>query len=246
MTARASAVLGVDVGTSSTKGVLVALDGTILRTAVREHSVARPAPGQVEMDAEVWWDEFVSIAQELTAVQDAEVTAVGVSGMGPCVVLTDEEGTPVRPAILYGVDSRAEEQIRRLTHVLGQEAIVAHCGAVLTSQSAGPKISWVAEHEPETYSRARRLFMPASYLAFRLTGQYVMDHVSASQTAPLYCLRDQEWHSPELRTAPPASSGPSTSPPASSSRSCAGRERPQGPSAPASPRRCRACPPGSR
>ncbi|MGO1285514.1 MAG: FGGY-family carbohydrate kinase [Brachybacterium sp.] len=196
MTARASAVLGVDVGTSSTKGVLVALDGTILRTAVREHSVARPAPGQVEMDAEVWWDEFVSIAQELTAAQDAEVTAVGVSGMGPCVVLTDEEGTPVRPAILYGVDSRAEEQIRRLTHVLGQEAIVAHCGAVLTSQSAGPKISWVAEHEPETYSRARRLFMPASYLAFRLTGQYVMDHVSASQTAPLYCLRDQEWHSP--------------------------------------------------
>ena len=176
--------------------MLVALDGTILRTAVREHSVARPAPGQVEMDAEVWWDEFVSIAQELTAAQDAEVTAVGVSGMGPCVVLTDEEGTPVRPAILYGVDSRAEEQIRRLTHVLGQEAIVAHCGAVLTSQSAGPKISWVAEHEPETYSRARRLFMPASYLAFRLTGQYVMDHVSASQTAPLYCLRDQEWHSP--------------------------------------------------
>ena len=197
MTARASAVLGVDVGTSSTKGVLVALDGTILRTAVREHSVQRPAAGQVEMDAAVWWDEFVSIARELTSAQDAEVTAIGVSGMGPCVVLADEHGAPVRPAILYGVDTRAEEQIRRLTHVLGQEEIVAHCGAVLTSQSAGPKISWIAEHEPETYSRARRLFMPASYLAFRLTGEYVMDHVSASQTSPLYCLRDRDWHSPD-------------------------------------------------
>ncbi|HJG90186.1 MAG TPA: sugar kinase, partial [Brachybacterium massiliense] len=196
MTARTSTVLGVDVGTSSTKGVLVALDGTILRSAVREHAVQRPAPGQVEMDAEVWWDEFVSIARELTAPADAEVTAIGVSGMGPCVVLTDEHGTPVRSAILYGVDTRAEEQIRRLTHVLGQEEIVAHCGAVLTSQSAGPKIAWVAEHEPEVYARARRLFMPASYLAHRLTGEYVMDHVSASQTAPLYCLREQRWHSP--------------------------------------------------
>lgn len=195
---RASAVLGIDVGTSSTKGVLVALDGTILRTEVREHEVHRPAAGQVEMDAETWWDEFVSIARELTAAARAAkltVSAIGLSGMGPCVVLTDEQGIPVRPAILYGVDTRAEQQIRELTHVLGQEEIVAHCGVVLTAQSAGPKITWVAEHEPELYARARRLFMPASYLAFRLTGQYVMDHVSASQTAPLYCLRQQEWHS---------------------------------------------------
>lgn len=205
--ARAHAVLGVDVGTSSTKGVLVALDGTILRTAVREHTVRRPAPGQVEMDAETWWDEFISIAQELTVAAEAAdvaISAIGLSGMGPCVVLTDEHGAPVRPAILYGVDTRAEEQIRDLTHVLGQEEIVAHCGAVLTSQSAGPKIAWVAAHEPELYARARRVFMPASYLAFRLTGQYVMDHVSASQTAPLYCLRQQEWHT---SASTPAGSG---------------------------------------
>ncbi|MDN6330537.1 MAG: sugar kinase, partial [Brachybacterium sp.] len=138
MTGTATVALGVDVGTASTKGVLVALDGTILRSAVREHTVQRPAPGQVEMDAEIWWAEFVSIVQELTAPGDATVTAVGVSGMGPCVLLTDEGGAPVRPAILYGVDTRAEEQIHRLTNVLGREEILAHCGALLTSQSAGP------------------------------------------------------------------------------------------------------------
>src|SRR5699024_4875939 len=121
MAGTASAVLGVDVGTASTKGVLVALDGTILRTTVREHTVQRPAPGHVEMDAEIWWSEFVSIARELTAPGDAAVTAVGVSGMGPCALLTDERGTPVRPAILYGVDTRAEAQIRRLTNELGKE-----------------------------------------------------------------------------------------------------------------------------
>lgn len=194
MARAASAVLGVDVGTASTKGVLVALDGTILRSAVREHEVQRPAPGHVEMDAEIWWHEFVSIAQELTSPGDATVTAVGVSGMGPCVLLTDAHGSPVRPAILYGVDTRAEQQIDQLTNVLGKEQILAHCGAVLTSQAAGPKITWVAEHEPKVYARARRLFMPASYLAFRLTGEYVMDHISASQTPPLYCLRRQDWH----------------------------------------------------
>lgn len=194
MTATASVVLGVDVGTASTKGVLVALDGTILRSAVREHSVQRPAPGQVEMDARIWWSEFLSIAQELTAPGDATVTAVGVSGMGPCVLLTDEHGVPVRPAILYGVDTRAESQIQQLTNVLGKEEILAHCGALLSSQSAGPKLSWVAENEPEAYARARRVFMPASYLAFRLTGEYVIDHISASQSPPLYSLREQEWH----------------------------------------------------
>ena len=185
MTTAVSAVLGVDVGTASTKGVLVALDGTILRSTVREHTVQRPAPGHVEMDARIWWDEFVAIAQELTAPADVEVTAVGVSGMGPCVVLTDEAGTPVRPAILYGVDTRAERQITHLTNVLGREDIVAHCGAGLTSQAAGPKITWVVQNEPEVYARTRRVFMPSSYLAFRLTGEYVLDHVSASQSAQI-------------------------------------------------------------
>ena len=196
--ARVPAVLGVDVGTSSTKGTLVALDGTILATAVREHSVSRPAPGHVEMDAEIWWEEFLDITRELTAdgAADvtAEVTAIGVSGMGPCVLLTDERGEPVRPAILYGVDTRAGDEIRHLTNVLGREEIVAHCGGMLTSQAAGPKVAWVARHEPEVYARARRLFMPASYLAFRLTGEYVLDHVSASQSAPMYSLRHQTWH----------------------------------------------------
>ena len=196
--ARVPAVLGVDVGTSSTKGTLVALDGTILAAAVREHSVSRPAPGHVEMDAEIWWEEFVDIARELTATGaadvPAEVTAIGVSGMGPCVLLTDESGEPVRPAILYGVDTRAGDEIHHLTNVLGREEIVAHCGGMLTSQAAGPKVAWVARHEPEVYARARRLFMPASYLAFRLTGEYVLDHVSASQSAPMYSLRHQTWH----------------------------------------------------
>ncbi|WP_193103672.1 FGGY-family carbohydrate kinase [Brachybacterium sp. FME24] len=190
------AVIGIDIGTSSAKGVLVALDGTILSSATREHTVDRPLPGHVEMDARVWWEEFVGLTAELTGGTDVRVSAIGVSGMGPCVLLTDDDGEPVRPAILYGVDTRAEEQIKDLTAHFGEDEIFARCGSLLSSQAAGPKIRWVADHEPEAFARATRLFMPASYLAFRLTGRYVLDHASASMVTPLYDTAALDWHRP--------------------------------------------------
>ncbi|MER7397847.1 FGGY-family carbohydrate kinase [Streptomyces sp. NPDC000151] len=191
-----NAVIGVDIGTSSSKGVLVGPDGTLLRSAVREHAVDRPAPGHVEMDAAVWWQEFASLARELTADGDVEVRAVGVSGMGPCVLLTDADDVPLRPAILYGVDTRATDQIARLEHRLGDGEIRARCGSGLSSQAAGAKIAWVADEEPELFARARRLYMPSSWLVRKLTGAYVLDHHSASQTTPLYDTVARSWYAP--------------------------------------------------
>lgn len=196
--------LGVDVGTSSTKGVLVADDGTIVASATRAHDVVRPRSGWVEMDADVWWDEFVSIAQELTATlrqaqgseADAEIAAVGVSGMGPCVLLADADDRPVRPAILYGVDTRSGAQIARMNDELGLDEITRIGGSALTSQAAGAKIAWVADEEPDAFAAAVRLFMPASWLARRLTGAYVLDHQSASQTTPFYDIENERWYEP--------------------------------------------------
>lgn len=189
------AVLAVDIGTSSSKGVLVTLDGRILNTAIRPHSVERPMPGHVEMDGRVWWAEFVDISRELTSdARGMEIAAVGVSGMGPCVLLADDGGTPVRNAILYGVDTRATEQIENQTHRFGAENVVAICGSAISTQAVGPKIAWVAEHEPEAYAKARKLFMPSSWLAYQLTGEYVLDHHSASQSVPLYDSIAGEWN----------------------------------------------------
>ncbi|GAA3216853.1 FGGY-family carbohydrate kinase [Dactylosporangium siamense] len=199
------AFLGVDIGTSSSKGVLVDAAGRVLATAVREHEVHRPFPGHVEMDGEVWWAEFTSIAAELTTgAPDAEVAAVGVSGMGPCVLLTDAAGVPLRPAILYGVDTRATAQIEAMSAELGgPEAILARCGSALSSQAVGPKLRWVAEHEPGHWRQARRLFMPASWLAYRLTGAYTLDFHSASQCTPLFDTHALDWHAPWVaRIAP--------------------------------------------
>jgi xylulokinase len=198
----AEVVLGVDIGTSSSKGVLVALDGRILHTATREHAVSRPAAGHVEMDGEIWWREFESIAAELTAGGES-VVAVGVSGMGPCVLLADEAGTPLRPAILYGVDTRATEQIERLNARLGADEIFERCGSMLSSQAVGPKLAWVADREPAVWALARRMFMPASWLAYRLTGEYVLDFHSASQCTPLFDPAALDWYSPWVREIAP-------------------------------------------
>ncbi len=189
-----SAYLGVDIGTSSSKGVLVLEDGSLLRSAVREHQVSRPATGHVEMDGQTWWREFVEIATELTAPGDVAVAAVGVSGMGPCILLTDENDAPVRPAILYGVDTRASAQISALEAELGPDRILQQCGSMLSSQAVGPKLRWVAQEESEVWRRAHRLFMPASWLAHQLTGAYVLDQHSASQCTPMYDRHAQDWH----------------------------------------------------
>ncbi len=196
-------VLGVDIGTSSSKGILVTLDGTVVGSATRNHEVSRPGRGQVEMDADLWWHEFADIAKELLTAWPSTVVSVGVSGMGPCVVLADEAGTALRPAILYGVDTRATEQIALLTHQLGNQAIVDRCGSALSSQAVGPKLLWLTENEPAVMLATKYLFMPSSWLGFKLTGSYILDHHSASQCTPMYDTESVDWYQPWVDVVAP-------------------------------------------
>lgn len=188
-------VLGFDIGTSSSKMVLVSHDGHIVAQTRRDHPVDRPAQGIVEMDATVWWDEFCSMTAELLAADsDTVVEAVAVSGIGPCVLLTGEDGEPLRPAILYGVDTRTASILQEVTTELGGgSAVRARCGSTLSTQAAGVKLAWVARNEPDVWAKARRFTMPSSRLVELLTGEYVLDHHSASQTTPLYDVHRNAW-----------------------------------------------------
>ncbi len=130
--------MGIDVGTASTKGALTTETGELVATAERRHAVSMPRPGWFEQDGELWWDEVAGIARELLEHQPAdELAAVCVSGMGPCVLLADSDGTPVRPAILYGIDTRAEVEIGELEAEFGRDDILSRCGSPLTSQAVG-------------------------------------------------------------------------------------------------------------
>lgn len=189
--------IGVDIGTSSSKGVLVDNVGHVMAESVRAHVVDRPYPGWVEMSAAQWWDECVDIIRDLIAkVPDAVVTAVGASGMGPCLLVTDENSQPLRNAMLYGIDTRATAQIEQLSKEFGEEQILQRCGSVLSTQAVGPKLAWLSENEPEVWARARRMFMPGSWLVYQLTGKYILDQQSASQCTPLYDADAQNWYEP--------------------------------------------------
>lgn len=190
-----SLLLGVDIGTSSSKGVLTTPDGTVVATAVREHRLSSPRPGWAEHDArDVWWAGFTEITRELLPqAGGTQVAAIGVSGIGPCVLPATAEGEPLRPAILYGIDTRAVREIDEIVARYGAGAIVERGGSPLTTQAVGPKLAWLRRHEPEVWERTRRLFMAGSYLVHELTGEYVLDHHSASQCTPLYDSREHSW-----------------------------------------------------
>lgn len=123
--------VGVDIGTSSSKGVLVRPDGTVVARSVRKHGVSTPQPGWVEHDAErVWWAEFEAIIRELLDAADgATLDALAVSGIGPCLLPADGAGKPLRPAILYGVDTRATAEIAELNREFGAEAVLTRGGS---------------------------------------------------------------------------------------------------------------------
>ncbi|MEV0463488.1 FGGY-family carbohydrate kinase [Nocardia tengchongensis] len=188
-------LLGIDIGTSGSKGVLVGRDGLVAARVERPHGVSTPRPGWVEHDAEtVWWADFTAIARELMAAADGEpVDALAVSGIGPCLLPADASGRPLRPAILYGVDTRATVEIAELDAELGAHTVLERCGSPLTSQAVGPKLRWLMRHEPRVWAATRLLLMASSFLVHRLTGRYVLDHQSASQCVPMYDLTARDW-----------------------------------------------------
>lgn len=187
--------LGVDIGTSSSKGALVDGGGAVLARAEVAHGVSTPRPGWVEHDAEtVWWHDFLTIIRDLvSAAQGRPLAGLAVSGIGPCLLPADAAGSPLRPAILYGVDTRATAEIDQLTAEFGADTVLARCGSPLTSQAVGPKMRWLAANEPEIWARTRMVLMAGSFLVHRLTGRYALDHHSASQCTPLYDLGARTW-----------------------------------------------------
>jgi len=193
-------VLGVDLGTGSSKAVVTDLDGSILATATRPRpdSMLMPRPGWAEVDAEeTWWGDVVSLCRELAAqLREHSVVGVCVSGVGPSLLLCDRADRPIRRAILYGIDTRATAEIEELTQRYGAEEILRRGGTALSTQAVGPKVMWVRRREPEAWARATGWYNSSSYVVKRLTGEYVLDQHTASQCDPMYDIRARSWYGP--------------------------------------------------
>jgi xylulokinase len=189
--------LGIDIGTFESKGVLSDQRGNIIASAAKPHKMLVPRAGWAEhRPIEDWWNDFTFIAKKLLAdskINPANIRAVGTSAIGPCMLPVNEAGEPLMNAVLYGVDTRATEEIDELSARIGIERILDYCGNALTSQSVGPKILWLKRNRPEIFAKTHKILTSTSYLVFRLTEKFVIDHYTAANSAPLYSAERRAW-----------------------------------------------------
>ena len=190
-------LLGIDVGTYESKAALVDRTGRLVASAAIGHEMSLPAAGLAEHDADaVWWHDFVALCRSVlsrSGVSPRDIAGIGCSAIGPCVLAVDRGGRPLRPAILYGIDTRASAEVAELTAALGEPWVLEQTGSALGSQAAGPKILWLRRHEPEIWKKVARLMTSTSYLVYRLTGRVVIDHYTAAAYGPLYNLHGRGW-----------------------------------------------------
>ncbi len=182
------AVLGIDVGTSGSRAIVVGDDGTLLSSATREHAPFRsPGPAWAEQDPEDWWRasrDATRAAIAESGLAASSIVAVGLSGQMHGAVLLDEKHRVVRPAIIW-CDQRSAAECDWLTKTIGASRLLE-----LTCNPALPnftltKLLWVREHEPENWARVRRVLLPKDYVRFRLSGEFAIDVADASGTLML-------------------------------------------------------------
>ncbi len=184
-----STLLGVDIGTTSTKGILLDSTRGLIAETERATTLHAPQPGWAEEDVDQWWTNVQSICRELA--DGAAVEAVGVSGMVPCVVLLDAAGRPLRRSIQQN-DARAGAEIEELKERLAGSRILQRTGSAITQQSVGPTLLWLQRHEPETWSRTRTLLGSYDVMVNRLTGARSVEANWALESG-LYDLETADW-----------------------------------------------------
>ncbi len=190
-------LMGIDIGSYESKGVLTDVGGKILATAAIKHELQFLKPGFVEQDVEkVWWGEFVEITKRLieqAKIIAKDVVSIGLSGIYSMVPV-DRNANPLRAGgIMYGVDTRSVVEIDEVLDWHGADKIFARTGNGLSAQSMGPKILWVKKNEPEVYARAHSFIPCANFIAARLTGGFFIDHLTAGFFGPCYEPSKLDW-----------------------------------------------------
>jgi xylulokinase len=185
-------LLGLDVGTSGCKAVLIAPDGSVRAEAISEYSMHIPRPGWAEQNPEDWWNATIaSIRQVLASASVETIVGIGLTGQMHGLVLLDEAGKVLRPCIMWN-DQRTATQCAEIEEKVGRAKLIDLAGKpALTGFTAG-KILWVRENEPDVYSRARHVLLPKDYVRYRLTGALAMDVADGSGTL-LMDVRGRAW-----------------------------------------------------
>jgi xylulokinase len=185
-------LLGLDVGTSGAKGIVIDETGAVLAEAERPYPLATPRPGWAEQDPEDWWAASSAVLQELGA---GEVEGIGLTGQMHGLVVLGAGRRVLRPAILWN-DGRSQPQCDAIEAELGVERLVALSGNRALAGFTAPKLRWLAEHERDVFAAIEHVLLPKDYVRLRLCGEQATDVADASGTL-LFDVAARAW-SPEL------------------------------------------------
>jgi len=199
--------LGIDVSTTGAKALLIDETGAVVSSATTALSLSTPKPLWSEQDPHDWWDGVVhSIRQALTRADETGefnsardlIRAVGLTGQMHGLVLLDDAGAVLRPAILWN-DQRTGEQCETITERVGFKRLLALTGNPALTGFTAPKVLWVRKHEPEIYAEVAQILLPKDYIRYRLTEAYGTDKAGAAGTL-LLNIKTRTW-SPEVLDA---------------------------------------------
>lgn len=190
-----SYLMGIDVGTTGTRAVIVRPDGHVMGAATAPHQPMRmERPGWAEQDPEDWWQATVLAVRQVleqSGIRGSEIAAVGLSGQMHGVVLLDGARAVLRPALIW-CDQRSQDQCNWITSKVGADKLIRLAlNPALTGFSA-PKLLWVREHEPAIYERVAHFLLPKDYVRLRLTGEFATDVADASGTL-LFDVARRTW-----------------------------------------------------
>lgn len=187
-------LIGIDVGTSGIKTIIINERGAVLTRAFRDHPLYTPHPNWAEQDPEDWWRGAVDTLREVVSTSDidpASIAGIGLSGQMHSSVLLDENNRVLRPSILW-CDTRTTDQCRWITQTVGEDNLVRWVSNPALEGFTAPKLIWVREFEPDVYMRIRRVLLPKDYIRYRMTGVFAMEVSDAAGTL-LFDVRNRRW-----------------------------------------------------
>jgi len=188
-----TAFLGVDVGTSGVKAVLVGENGDVIASATSPLTLSTPRPGWAEQDPDAWWEATVASIRAVRNLRpDTRVASVGMSGQMHSSVFLDATGNVIRPALLW-CDGRTTAECREIEHRIGGESRLRDLTANPALEGFTlPKVLWLRNHEPAAFARLATVLLAKDYIRYRLTGELATEPSDASATL-LYDTANRRW-----------------------------------------------------
>lgn len=184
--------IGVDLGTSAVKLLLMDSDGTIENIVSEKYPIAFPHPGWSEQEPDDWWKAVKKGIPELVSGIDAsKVAGISFGGQMHGLVVLDENDKVIRPAILWN-DGRTQKETDYLNNSIGKEKLSEYTANIAFAGFTAPKILWMKENEPENFARIKKIMLPKDYIAYMLTGVHCTDPSDASGML-LYDVKNRRW-----------------------------------------------------